>query len=112
VFQEIRQTQGCLGVMNFVLSIIATIIYIGSAIAMLFGFNWARWLYLIFAGSYIVSGWLFGPGGSPTAKFIGFGIYVVFFYYLTRPDASAFFYSKKQKDYKLNNDETKELSNN
>jgi hypothetical protein len=93
VLQNIMRSEGLLTVIYVIISSTGQLIIPGTAVAMFLGYNWARWLYLIYSGVLVVGSWSI-QGGSPMAKLVGFGLYALIFYYLTRPAASAFFYAK------------------
>lgn len=73
-----------------------------SAIGILIGYNWARWLYIVYGGLFVISRWyvykaLYVGELSAEDHLLSFGIWLVLVYYFTRSDASAFFGSRKIK---------------
>lgn len=101
--QQAFEKQGLIGCILILFDIIALIVGIISPIGIIIGVNWVRWLYIIWTGIHMISLWLlYGATVSFIAKIGGFGIWVIFAYYLTRPDASAFFYSKRSMEKEKN----------
>lgn len=59
------------------------------AIYMLRGCNWARQFFILFQGAAIIAGWILV--GFKVSSLFSIVIYAVFIYFLTRPDAVAYF---------------------
>lgn len=69
---------------------LSRILQIVGGVFMLYGFNWARWLMVVWIGFHIVIGALH----SPVQLLMHALIFSVILYFLFRPKASAFFRAK------------------
>lgn len=71
--------------------LLGTILAVICALGILRGFNWARWVLVLFYG-YRVFGKLILPSNMPLSqRIIGAALFAVAIYYLFRPRANAFF---------------------
>lgn len=75
--------------LSMAVSSIFSLIFLVSGIAILKGFNWGRFLYLIGVGIMVLLN-LLNQGISPLSL-PGIAIYITFFIFLTRPAAIEFF---------------------
>jgi hypothetical protein len=72
---------------------IARIVAVVCGVFMLYGFNWARWLLVVWVGFHIILSALH----SPMALFVHGLLFAVVLYFLFRPQASAYFRSTRSE---------------
>jgi uncharacterized membrane protein len=79
------------GGVTFIMGVglVESLIGLVLAIYMLKGCNWARQLFLMFQGAGIIVGWILV--GFRAGSVVGILIFGVCIYFLTRPDAVAYF---------------------
>ena len=66
---------------------VARILAVLCGVFMLYGFNWARWLLVVWMGGHVVVGVLHSPLSSLVHSLLFAGIV----YFLFRPEAAAYF---------------------
>lgn len=82
------------GLMDLVLVLITRALAVVFGIFLLLGYNWARWLLLLWMGFHVV----ISLQGSAYAIIVHSLIFVVVLYLLFRPEANTYFRGEKDED--------------
>ena len=72
---------------------VARILAVLGGVLMLYGFNWARWLLVVWMGFHVVVGVLH----SPLSSLVHSLLFAVVVYFLFRPAAAAYFRGTRTK---------------
>jgi len=87
----VRAQMGAHGNVTFMIGVglVESAIGLVLAIYMLRGCNWARQFFILFQGAAIIAGWILV--GFRSSSIAGILIFAVVTFFLTRPDATAYF---------------------
>lgn len=96
ILQYIFLREGIPGALLMCLTLGIPVVTFASALGLMLACKWARWLYVVWTGVYMVLHWFVNDASSPYwVKFAGFIPWAALIYYLTKPDVSEFFRGRR-----------------